>query len=238
MDQLVRCPVKQDTDKNNREDTGEGDGGAAAGSAGIDDEADAVPRIDLFANGNVCPTDAVHHGEGLQDIRQGAGQQDPSQKLDAIHAEGAGCQNQFRADGLKGKDDAWKHIDKTRQEQKRNFHTLSYAEPEDQQRIESRDGQEPHKIGERQNHTAGGFGVEYKHPQRKADGGGENTGGGDAAERVGETAQKLTVLEKRNKFMQDAGGTGDKDRGHLPAGKLPDGQHKHGQQKRKFNFLH
>ncbi len=65
MDQLVGCPVKQDTDKNNREDTGEGDGGAAAGGAGIDDEADAVPGVDLFTDGNVGPADTVHHGEGL-----------------------------------------------------------------------------------------------------------------------------------------------------------------------------
>lgn len=131
-DQFIGQPVKGHADKDNGENTGKGNDGAAAGSTGIDDIADTVFGIDLFADGDVSPADTIHHGEGLQDTGQGAGQQNHSKNLEAIHAESAGSKHQIRADFLKGENNTGQHVDECCQKQETDLHLFANTEPQNQ----------------------------------------------------------------------------------------------------------
>lgn len=116
VDQFIGQPVKGHADEDNGENTGKGNGGAAAGGTGIDDIADTVFGIDLFADGDIGPTDTVHHGKGLQDTRQGTGEQHHGKKLKPIHTKGAGSEHKVRADLLKSEDHAGQHINEGSEE--------------------------------------------------------------------------------------------------------------------------
>lgn len=116
VDDFIGQPVKGHTDEDNGEDAGKGDRRAAAGSAGVNDKADAVFSVDLLTDGDVSPADAVHHGEGLQDTGQGTGEQHHGKKLKPIHTKGAGSEHKVRADLLKGEDHAGQHVDEGSEE--------------------------------------------------------------------------------------------------------------------------
>ncbi len=132
VDEFIGQPVKGHADKDNGENTGKGNGGAAAGGTGIDDKADAVFGVDLLTDGDVSPADAVHHGEGLQDTGQGAGQQNHNKNLEAIHAQSTGSKHQIRAYLLKGEDHAGQHIDEGCQKQETDLHLFADTEPQNQ----------------------------------------------------------------------------------------------------------
>ena len=132
VDEFIGQPVKGHADKDDGEDTSKGDRGAAAGGTGIDDISNAVFGVDLLTDGDVSPADAVHHGEGLQDTRQGTGEQHHGKKLKPIHTKGAGSEHKVRADLLKGENNTGQHINEGRQKQETDLHLFADTEPQNQ----------------------------------------------------------------------------------------------------------
>ena len=132
VDEFIGQPVQGHADKDNGENPGKGDRRAAAGSAGVNDKADAVFGVDLLTDGDVSPADTIHHGESLQDTGQGAGQQNHSKNLEAIHAESAGSKHQIRADLLKGENNTGQHVDECCQKQETDLHLFADTEPQNQ----------------------------------------------------------------------------------------------------------